>query len=243
MNSEKERLERIALHHIAPPAHHQVDVRIQNWDMKKIYKYVKGPNVLEMGYGDGRWTIENINNFGKTYLLDASENLINHAKEKFGEKVICFNSFFEDFTCPESVKFNTIVASHILEHVYSPVLVLNRAKEWLADDGVLIIVVPNAQSIHRQLAVIMGIQNSIYDFSLSDHEVGHLRVYDIEALKNDVEQAGFSIIYERGLFLKMLPNSMMVNYSDSLLQAMVDISDNLPAYLMANLALIVSPIK
>ena len=71
--------------------------------------------------------------------------------------------------------------------------------------------------------------------------MGHVRVYDLEALRKDVLAAGFRAVMERGLFLKILPNSMMTGFSDELLKALVDASDDLPAHWMANLAMVLEP--
>lgn len=233
-----EKLESIADHHISPPPHHIVDIKVQYYDMKKLLPYVKIDPVLELGYGDGMWTSEIINKFGHTNIIDASLKLLTRAKEIFGNKVTTYCSYFEDFFPPESVKFGTIIASHILEHVADPVFVLKRIKEWLKPEGIIIAIVPNARSYHRQLSVLMNIQKTIYDFSPADKEVGHLRVYDLDSFKRDTIEAGLKIIHERGLFLKVLPNSMMTGFSDDLIEALVDISDNLPANEMANIALI-----
>ena len=46
---------------------------------------------------------------------------------------------------------------HILEHVDNPIDIMIRAKEWLSDNGVMILGVPNALSIHRLVAVKMGL--------------------------------------------------------------------------------------
>ena len=123
----------------------------------------------------------------------------------------------------------------------NPVQVLRRCHDWLAPGGVVLIIVPNANSIHRQLAVMMGIQETIYEFSPRDYEVGHQRVYDLSKMLSDITSAGFEIIFERGLSLKVLPNGMMTEFPDTLLKALVDISDNMPSEWMANLAFVVRP--
>ena len=61
-------------------------------------------------------------------------------------------------------------------------------------------------------------------------------------MRSDVAEAGFEILYERGLSLKILPNSMMTEFSDSLLKALVDISDDMPGEWMANIAFLIRPI-
>ena len=236
-----DKLEEIANLHLNTPASQVPDIKVQFYDMQKIVQYLKGPEILEMGYGDGMWTKKTIELFGHTSILDASRKLLDKVKSKYGGKVACYESYFEDFITPDDKKFDTVIATHVFEHIYDPVHVLKQAKKWLAENGRMIIIVPNAESLHRELAVIMGIQKSIYDFSETDHKVGHVRVYDLKMLKEHVKAAAYKILYERGLFLKTLPNSAMTGFSDDLIKAMVDISDRLPANLMANLALVVEP--
>lgn len=229
---------KIADVHLNPSASHLVDTKVQYWSILKLLCLIKDDNVLEMGCGDGIWTNEVVSRFGHTSVIDISCKLLSNAKEKHGDKITTYQSYFEEFTPPSSTRFSTIIASHILEHVVDPICVLSKMKEWLTPDGVIITIVPNANSYHRQLSVLMNIQKSIYDFSPSDQAVGHLRVYDLNTFKQDVALAGLTISYERGFFLKTLPNGMMTSYSDELLKALVDISDSLPANEMANIALI-----
>ena len=237
-----EKLDAIAPKHIHPHAAQVVDRRVQTLDMRKMLPWVKGPQVLEMGYGDGMWTSEIVDRFGHTHIVDGSSVLLDHVRELHGEKqVTVFHNLFEEFTPPPGLRFDTIVATHVLEHVDEPVAILRRAHGWLNSGGRILIIVPNATSLHRQLAVIMGIQETVHDFSPRDHEVGHQRVYDLGMLRKDVAEAGYRVLLERGLFLKTLPNGMMVDFSDSLLAAMVDISDGLPTEWMANLAMVIEP--
>ena len=228
----------IANYHINPSESHIVDLKVQYWSIQKLLPYLNNGNVLEMGYGDGMWTNEIISKFGNTSVVDISSKLLSIAKEKHGGKITTYHSYFEEFSPPANIRFSTIIASHILEHVADPVLVMKKMKEWLTPDGIIIVIVPNARSYHRQLSVLMNIQKTIYDFSPSDYAVGHVRVYDLNSIKQDVALSGLRIIYERGFFLKTLPNGMMTSYSDELLKALVDISDTLPANDLANIALI-----
>ena len=241
MNDYVKKLEDIASFHLAPPPAHLVDCKAQALDREKLLPFIQGPRVLELGCGDGVWTSRLIELFGEAHVVDASSKLLAEVKRRYGAHVHCHESLFEAFAPPADKPFNTVVATHMLEHVDDPVRVLGCVRRWLAPGGRVIVVVPNARSFHRQLAVRMGIQKTVYDFSPVDRAVGHVRVYDLEALRKDVLAAGFRTVMERGLFLKILPNSMMTGFSDELLKALVDASDDLPAHWMANLAMVLEP--
>ena len=82
-----------------------------------------------------------------------------------------------------NIKFNTILALHILEHLEDPINFLKTMKSLLADKGKIIIVVPNAESLHRHLGVKMGIIETIYDLGEEDIRVGHKRIYPTPSRK------------------------------------------------------------
>ena len=195
-----------------------------------------GLDVLELGYGEGILT----NHLSKLSInlevLEGSKILVDKALKKH-QNTVFHHSFFENFEAKK--KYDLIICTHVLEHVDDPVLVLNNMREWLNPNGKVIIIVPNADSIHRQLAVIMKLQGKRDDLSKRDHIVGHKRVYDHIRLEADILKASLSIVERKGFFLKTIPNSMMLNYDLGLIKALNKISDTLPFNILANLAYVV----
>jgi 2-polyprenyl-3-methyl-5-hydroxy-6-metoxy-1,4-benzoquinol methylase len=126
----------------------------------------------------------------------------------------------------------------VLEHVDDPQAILRLISSWLVETGKIIIVVPNRNSLHRQLAVLMGLQPELDTLSKRDLLVGHQRVYSLEGLEEDIRGAGLRPIESVGFFLKVLPNAMMLDYSRDLLWAMNIISSSLPKHLLANIAVV-----
>ena len=129
MNDYVQKLEEIAAKHVEPNAGQVFDAKMQYYDMDKLLPYIIGPKVLELGYGDGMWTPKMIELFGESHVVDASEKLLNQVKGMYGNKVNVYPSLFEQFTPP--FLFNTIIATHVLEHVDDPVAVLRRCATWL----------------------------------------------------------------------------------------------------------------
>jgi 2-polyprenyl-3-methyl-5-hydroxy-6-metoxy-1,4-benzoquinol methylase len=97
----------------------------------------------------------------------------------------------------------------VLEHIEDPVMVLSKIYNWLSDEGVLLVSVPNAKSIHRMVAVEMGLLKNEYELNERDHELGHYRVYDMSLLKKHLQDAGFSVVETGGVFLKPLSNGQI----------------------------------
>ncbi len=238
MDPRKQTLETIAANYHANDA--ISDIHIENisqthfiaWLLQQISPQQQ---VLELGYGDGIVTAALAGAGCQLTVLEGASLLASIAQRKH-PNINCVDTLFEDYK-PET-KYDVILASHVLEHVDAPQEILQLMSHWLAEDGKMILVVPNKNSIHRQLAVMMGLQPALDSLSKRDHLVGHQRVYSLETLAFDVRAAGLEPVEEVGFFLKTLPNSMMLDYSHDLLSALNEISNQIPNDLLANIGIV-----
>lgn len=235
-------LDRIAKeYHLAPQSDMFIENICQEFELDWVKSRIEqNSSVLELGFGDGI-TFRNLAHYCKLSVVDGSKLIINEARkvnEEIGANAKIYESYFENFE-PEST-YDCIFASHVLEHVTNPDLIIAKLHQWLKPEGIAIIIVPNSESIHRRLATRMGIQARLDSLSDRDHLVGHLRVFNLAELENLLEQNDWNIQERRGFFLKPLANSQMINFDRKLVRAMCEISDELPAELCANIALIVS---
>jgi len=190
--------------------------------------------VIELGYGDGI-TLKRLVKKADIYtVVEGAPSLAQKVRETYPQVELVEN-LFEDHQPASAV--DKILALHVLEHVDEPVALLEHIKTWLKPKGEIIIVVPNSESLHRRLAVLMKIAPQLDTLSPRDHLVGHQRVYDLARLTADLNAAGFEVIESRGFFLKTLPNGMMLTYSSELIKALNVLGDALPVEMSANLAL------
>jgi len=190
--------------------------------------------VLEMGFGTGLITGALLDKGIEAEVVEGSPALRDIALARHGDQgLVVHLAMFEEFEPEEP--YDVVMALHVLEHVDAPQEMLARVRTWLAPGGAIVAVTPNRQSIHRNLAVRMGLQRELDDLSPRDHLVGHQRVYGIDTLRAELETAGFRIDDEFGYFLKTLPNSMMLDYSRPLLEALNAISEEIPNHLLANI--------
>ena len=146
------------------------------------------------------------------------------------------HSFFEEFERLSA--FDVVLASHVLEHVDNPIELLLSLYRSLKPKGRLVGIVPNAQSIHRELAVIMGLQEKLDTLSNRDLMVGHQRVYTLDSLEAHLSEAGFRLLSVRGFFLKPFSNGQLVGFDSSVIQALNEIADRLPPSICANLGFV-----
>lgn len=201
------------------------DRKLIYYRYKTIREYIKGPFGLELGSAEGEMTQYLINDFehltsvdGSKELLEMMPNYENHTK---------VHSFFEDYK--PGRKFNTIIMEHILEHVDNPVKIMKLAKEWLADDGVILLGVPNANSIHRLAAVKMGMLKTPDELNSRDYALGHQRVYSMDTFLKDIEKAGLNIIKNGGVYFKPLSNGQIeTNWTEEMIDGFYELGKDFP---------------
>ncbi|MTD45420.1 methyltransferase domain-containing protein [Conexibacter sp. W3-3-2] len=191
--------------------------------------------VIELGYGVGLMTRELRDRGVPIEVLEGSPLLAAAAREAHPDLVV-HEGLFESFVPDEPV--DAVLALHVVEHVDDPRTLLAHLATWLRPGGRLVVVVPNAESLHRRLAVRMGLQPALDILSPRDHLVGHQRVYTLDGLAADVTSTGLRPVSELGWFLKTLPNSMMLDWPRELLIALNQISDELEPRQLANIGLV-----
>jgi SAM-dependent methyltransferase len=190
-------------------------------------------HVIELGVGDGVTLGRLAPHAGRYSVVEGAASLVERARAAHPQ-VEVVHALFEAHRPPQPC--DKLLALHVLEHVDEPVALARHLRGWLRPGGELIVVVPNRDSLHRRLAVLMGLQPALDTLSARDHMVGHQRVYDLPLLRAHLREAGFEPFEERGFFLKTLPNSLMLDHSPELIRALNRLGDELPAGYQANLA-------
>lgn len=198
---EKERLQRISEASMYSSGVMEAAI---SYCFKVASRHIRGEAILEMGPAEGVMTGLLAASGRKLTVVEGSAFFCKRLKERFpGVEVV--NALFEEFQ-PEA-QFDTIVLSHVLEHVEDPVDVLRRAGRWLKPRaGRLFAAVPNARSLHRQAAVIMGMLPSEDALNEMDIRHGHRRVFSPESFRNLFYKAGLNISVFGGYWLKPVSN-------------------------------------
>lgn len=189
-----------------------VDTSAQTMAMRKLIMrtfapYLRGGRALELGCSDGFMTEMIAGHVDHLDVVDGSELFLAEAKKRGLPNVNFINSLFEEFEADE--KYNYVIASYILEHVFDPVAVMKMARSVLQPDGLLLLLVPNARALSRQLAVHMGLLNGLKELTPNDHNHGHRRVYDRVDFDRDIAAAGFENVSQGGVMLKILADFQM----------------------------------
>ncbi len=189
-------------------------------------RYMTGSSVLELGPAEGVMTETLLPYFADYTVVEGAEKFCDLLRKRYPQ-VVVENTYFENYS--PNRKFDNIVLGHVLEHVDDPVSILKLCKNWLNEGGVILSAVPNSHSVHRQAAVLMGMlekENSLND---TDRGVGHQRVYNLEQLKQDFEDAGCTVKASGGYWLKPISNYQIEKqWNQDMINAFLQLGENYP---------------
>jgi 2-polyprenyl-3-methyl-5-hydroxy-6-metoxy-1,4-benzoquinol methylase len=213
---------------------------LARWRVRSLRVHCRGKSCLDVGCGEGDITLALTDLFERVVGLDLTEEYLAVFRSRIAHPhVSARTGSIEDF--PAAERFDTIIAVDILEHVEDVPAVLGRLRALLAPGGRLLVVVPNAGSLHRRLGKAMGLIRTLDELGEQDHRVGHRRYYDFGTLRVALESAGFAVASMEGILLKPLPNNQLENVPQPYLDALYDVGRELPDYCAEILAVATPP--
>lgn len=110
--------------------------------------------------------------------------------------------------------FDVILINSLLHELAEPKKLLNSLHGYCHSSTRILINVPNAHSLHRLLAVHMGIQKSPEVLSEFNLKFQQSRVFTIETLTELISQCEYKIIHTETSFLKPFTHTQMQEMLD-----------------------------
>lgn len=201
------------------------DKRLIRFRYETIKPKLVGKRGLELGPAEGEMTQFLINDFEQLTIVEGSADLLSQIPER--ENLVKIHALFEEFQ-PEQ-PFDSIILEHVLEHVDDPVGLLTRVKNWLAPRGKLFLGVPNGNSIHRLVAVKMGLLDNPCQLNSRDLALGHRRVYTPLSFRVEIEKSGLTVLEMGGVYFKPLSNGQIQeNWSEEMIQGFYELGKDFP---------------
>lgn len=189
-------------------------------------KFMNQGSVLELGPANGVMTDILYPFFSDYTIVDGADFFVKNLLERY-PNIKGYTSLFEEYVPKQ--KYDNIVLGHVLEHVEEPCRILKNCSSWLNEGGRILVAVPNANSIHRQAAVLMGLLKKENQLNETDKKNGHRRVYNLNELKSDFENAGLKILKAGGYWLKPLSNAQIDDiYNHEMIHAFLQLGEKYP---------------
>jgi SAM-dependent methyltransferase len=92
--------------------------------------------------------------------------------------------------CLNSGAYDFVLSSHVLEHIANPILALSEWKRLLADDGILVLLLPDRRHTfdHRRPVTTMAHLITDFEAGVQDDDLTHLpEILALHDLKRDPE--------------------------------------------------------
>jgi hypothetical protein len=196
------------------------------WGAAHIVVHGRGARALEFGCANGVMTEELASCFPQLDVVEGADAYARLARAIVGRRGTVHHCLFEEFEPRRA--YDVIVMAWVLEHVADPNALLTRARPWLAEEGTVHIIVPNAESLHRRVGLQMGLLDRLDALNESDVAVGHRRVYTWDTLARDITSAGLRIAHMEGILIKPLPSLLMERWSAQRRAAFFQLAPLLP---------------
>lgn len=171
--------------------------------IRDVRKYKKQGKLLDIGCGTGKFILEMKKRGFKTYGVDISSRACRLARKKGLNNI--YQSELEKQKFPDNY-FDAITLWHVFEHLHHPDSTLDEIHRIIKKDGVLILEVPNIDSlpfrIFKRYWFHLDIPRHLYHWS--QKTIGRmLEKNNFEVLQTDYFSLGFplSLIYSFSYWL------------------------------------------
>ena len=203
-----------------------VSSKMVEYSFEVFSRHIDGGHVLEMGPAEGVMTPHLLAKSETLTLLEGAKHFCEDLSRRYPSAEVV-HSLFEDYEAQE--RYDRIILGHVLEHVEDPVSILCRSAGWLKPGGKIIAAVPNARSIHRQAAVLMGLLKAEDSLNEMDIHHGHRRVFNPNSFKEAFLKAGLTIEHFGGYWMKPISNSQIEStWTAEMLKAFLQLGEQYP---------------
>jgi 2-polyprenyl-3-methyl-5-hydroxy-6-metoxy-1,4-benzoquinol methylase len=191
-----------------------------------LQRYLRGDRILELGPAEGVMT-ELLAQMQKDLtVVEGSEGFCRALRQRF-PSITVEHSLFEQYRPID--RFDFVILGHVLEHVEEPVAVVRRVASWLKPGGRVFAAVPNARSLHRQAAVLMGLLPQEDALNDKDMHHGHRVVFNPESFRAVFLRAGMAVEVFGGYWLKPVSNAQIESaWSPAMVEAFMQLGERYP---------------
>lgn len=192
-----------------------------------------GETVLELGCAAGLMTERLARRGASVVAVDREPAYLARLAARGLERVSCRTADLERYA--DDAVYDHVVATNVLHELDDPHGLLVRARRWLAPGGVLHVSLQNPDSIHRLVALELGLIERTEDVSELGLRYATRRIWSAAAFAELAASAGLVVRCREPVMLKPLPNALMATLPDELLAGLMRVAHRFPEHGAINL--------
>jgi SAM-dependent methyltransferase len=214
------------------------DARYTMATVRRIAERVApGDRVLELGCATGLMTEHLAGQGARVTGIDRSEAYLDRARARLGARATFIRAGLAEPGWEELAGggYDHVLLCNLIHELPDPADLLRRAAGLLAPDGLVHLSLQNPDSIHRLVAVEMGLIDDVREVSERGDRFGTLGLWGVDDLARLAREAGLGVVAWEGVMLKPLPNGMMAELPPEVLDGFERAARHLPAHCAMNL--------
>ena len=160
--------------------------------LNSLHPLGAGARILDAGCGNGVISAELLKCGFKVKGIDVSGSGIDICRRACPE-----GEFHVASICDPHVNkiigdgFDAIVASEVVEHIYSPMEFMDNCRRLLKNEGLLVLSTPYHGYLKNLLLALTGRMESHFQV---DHDGGHIKFWSRRSLENMLHRHGFRVV-------------------------------------------------
>lgn len=187
----------------------------------------RGQRILELGCATGLMSAQLATGDVELVGVDRSPGYLERARAR----ALPGARFVEgdlDALPPTDERFDHVLATNVLHELADPRAFLRACRARLAPGGLVHVTLQNPRSIHRLVALELGMIDGLEEISDRGAQWGTRGLWSAEALAALAADAGLQVVAREGVMLKPLPNALMAELPDEVVEGFVRAARHLP---------------
>ncbi len=157
-----------------------------------------------------------IDDYDQLVIVEPSKEFAGIANASDSARITVINDVLKaEYADQYGCDFDLIVISSLLHEMEDPLALLTCAANFASPKSVFHINVPNANSLHRLLAVKMGLITDVTEKSERQIKYQQSHTFDVQSLSELVRAAKLEVISCETFFIKPFTHSQMQSLLDS----------------------------
>jgi len=214
------------------------DARFTMATVRRIAERVApGDRVLELGCATGLMTAHLAGRGARVTGVDRSGAYLERARARLGDGAAFVGAGLTEPGWEDLAGdgYDHVLLCNLVHELPDPVDVLARAAALLRPGGLVHLSLQNPDSIHRLVAVEMGLIADVREVSDRGRAFGTLGLHTAADLAALGAAAGLTVVAREGVMLKPLPNAMMAELPEDVLDGFERAARHLPDHCAVNL--------